>query len=634
MLERIDFLSLPPTDKLATAKMATISAKFSKFISDLAALLMAKLFYLVSLVPSFTEERLELASVPGLMTLVDTALYQAVEGQLTATVTSSHNLLGAWLDLKRQAVKVLNSLQRSAEGLHAPNGSRLYGMESFAKTCLDVSCEVIQRLTTDRFAETANISSEAVAGVSESHHLGTSRIHSSMPLSSESATLDTGRRIPVQKRAKECWESQRLFCPDYVWADDAAQHCQRLLRLLLKNPYVSSNLDVSASASQEDSHSHPALHRVALQEASLLMLIVTVDLPCRLVQFRASIEADAVVSKRLYLVKSEYRTPFRAFLDAHQSLQRAPSLDMVNTYIKMPKAKVDQSRTDCKDRLQQLLSTPALVEALALEQKCEEYEVEMAKALYSFSELARYLDSKRARLNDASNRDLVLRDTLRRLKGLLCRKAGPDSSTGIRPILLDLQGVLRDEERYDSEEQTCFATISNDAERLHVFVQQLSKLQVLTQSRLSFFRADKRAAELDIPSSIVRGCEEFDPALFRCYYQDWITMVKRQHELADEHDLDLLSEHIRRAEMQLSLISATNQSLDVVRSRLEAVASDCQKRFQVLQEILSEVCLREMNVTVSLHAPDIEKTLRLQPTNCLGIFGLALQMAGETLPLG
>lgn len=583
------------------------------------ASLLSKLVAMVK-PPAVPEIPLEIAAVPGLMTLLDVALYQALEGQLTATATSSHNLLGAWLDLKRQAVKLLNSLQHHEDDTSVP-ASRQFAMESFARTCLDVACDAIQRLATDRFAETANLSTEPVF---EANNVGSTSVIES--------ARDTGRRGPLHQRGKDCWESQRLFCPDYVWADDAAQLCQRLLRVLLKNPFVTGSLEISGGDDPiHDRHSN----RKVEQEASVLLLVVTADLPARLVQYRASIEADSVVSKRLYLVKSEYRAPFRAFLESHQSLQRAPSLDLVDEFKQLPTNMAEQRRTACKDRLQMLLSTPVLVEALALEQKCEEYEVEMAKALYSFSELARYLDLKRARIAavHVACEVSLLRDTTRRLKGVLCRKTGPDSSAGIRPILLDLQGVPRDEELYDAREGSYFTTEKDESKRLAIFVRQLQTLQELCQTRFSFIRADKKA-ELDIPSSIVRGCEEFDHELFACHFQDWLAMVKRQHVLASQNDLDELAAEIRRAEMQMSLAAATKQSLDVVRLRLEVVASDREKRWEVLKEMIEDICMREMNLRVKISAPDREKTLALRNTSALGIFGLALQMAGETLPIG
>ena len=62
--------------------------------------------------PGESEENpLEVYAIPGLMTLLDTALYDTVEGELTATITSSHKLLLAWLDLKHQAIIVLNELE-------------------------------------------------------------------------------------------------------------------------------------------------------------------------------------------------------------------------------------------------------------------------------------------------------------------------------------------------------------------------------------------------------------------------------------------------------------------------------------------------------------------------------------------
>lgn len=44
--------------------------------------------------PGSKGNPLEVEAVPGLMTLLDVALYRAVEGELTATVTSGHALLG------------------------------------------------------------------------------------------------------------------------------------------------------------------------------------------------------------------------------------------------------------------------------------------------------------------------------------------------------------------------------------------------------------------------------------------------------------------------------------------------------------------------------------------------------------
>lgn len=614
------------------------------------------------------EVPLDLVAVPGLMTLMDVALYRTVEGQITATIASAHNLLSTWLDVKRQAIQVLNALQKCHDNSHdrsAPmmtftvsaTSPRSMALESFARTCLDVACDAIQRLTTDRFAETANLSSSDAASIYESSNSfskdmkGTMKTEDSGKMGGNSAMIatlmesaqDTGRRgAPLEpQQGKDCWESQRLYCPDYVWADDAAHHAQRLVRLLFKNPFVTSSFDhrdtdedpvPSLAAKSTDAFPNALVE----QEASVLLLVVTRDLPSRLVQFRASIEADAVIIKRLYLVKSEYRAPFRAFLESHQSLQRAPSLALVQEFTQLPKHKIEPKRTSCKDQLQKLLTQPFLVEALALEQKCEEYEIAMANALYGFCELARYLILKRASIClDDDDAPQLLLDTLRRLKTILCRKAGPDSSTGIRPLLWDLQGIPRDEERHHPSAQSFFVTELELDRRLDLFIQQLRTLRELCcdSKRHAFYRSDRKV-ELDIPSWITRGCDEFDHELFRCHLEDWMAMVQRQHALTREHDFEALAESIRQAEIQMSLAAATNQSLDVVRLRLEAIEFDREKRWEVLKEILEDVCLREINLRVQVLKPNKDKILALQETSELGIFGLALQMAGETLPLG
>ena len=50
---------------------------------------------------------LELPAAPGLMTVVDLALYRSSEGELTPTICSAHALLTVWLYVKEQAQTVL-----------------------------------------------------------------------------------------------------------------------------------------------------------------------------------------------------------------------------------------------------------------------------------------------------------------------------------------------------------------------------------------------------------------------------------------------------------------------------------------------------------------------------------------------
>ena len=717
------------------------------------------------------EEPIDVIAVPGLTTLFDVALYDTYDGQLTSTVTSGHNLLHTWIDIKHQAIKIINLIQKYHDMdemnkiilFHTHNNSNITGrvvsneyhpmihnaatiaryqsLELFVRTCLDVACDAIQRMTTDRFADTANLSlsseaydaTAAAAGTTTStshdnkqsdgsnkggknannnnNNSGSSNIRndasnnnsasmSAMVTALLESANETGRRGGIHTsttnlvgaggtassssasaaviaatttvyRDIDCWESQRLFCPDYIWADDAANLTQRFVRLLFKNNYVMSSFDLNHSKGTNNTNLNsisnnninssvdddtmctsrpmltflPVVNTIIEQEASLLLLVITRDLPSRLVQFRASIEADALILKRLYLVKLEFRAPFRTFLESHQSLQRAPSLTLVNEYLNFPKNKLEQHRTICKDNLQQLLMQPYLVEALALEKTCEDYELAMTETLSGFSDLSRYLLQKRACIippleddEDSIPCNIVqLRETIRRLKSILCRKAGPDSSTGIRPLLLDLQGIPRDEERYDkSVVPSYFVTEKDFDRRLDTFIHQLQALRKFCcyTKRHCFFRTDKKV-ELEIPSSIVRGCDTFDDELFRCRCVDWFNMIKRQHEIVQQNNnLDEIAELIRNAEIQLSLAAATNQSLDVVRLRLETLESDREKRYTIMKEILEGSCLREMNLRVNITKPTMEKTLALQPTTAPGVFGRALLLEDETLPLG
>lgn len=576
---------------------------------------------------------MELHAVPGLMTLLDVALFRTVEGQLTATLTSSHMLLAAWLDLKKQAIVVLLELRRELDG-----GPRRYLMESFARSVLESSCDAIERLTTDKLAQSANLNepfeqSSSTSFSSTTHPVFSGIGSQSMQSALQESTRDTARRHPLPQRQRDCWESARLHCPDYVWADDAAQTHQRLLRALYKHPFCGDTVESSLVGSSDATRQRlaPSTER----QTTLLMKLLETDIPTRLLQFRTAMEADSVVSKRLYLVKSEYRAPFRAFLEGHQTVHKAPSLGLVTEYLGLSPQKANQCGSKAKQRLQMHLEKPQLVEALALERQCEEFETEMAKALYPFCELARFLDQRKARLKVVTGKltegeALELQETLRRLKGILCRKTSHEMSSGIRPLLLDLQGVPRDEDQ--AQRSKTGTDIEGVEENVNTFIEQLQTLERLCGVR-GAFRVENKT-DLELPSSLVRGCTSFDEELFSCQLLDWCAMAERQKEVTKLIDFEELAEKIRRAEMEISIAVAPEQSLEKVRQRLELISTDRDKRFQVLQEIVQEVCLREMNLHVRVVAPDPQKLLGLQPTSAMGIFGTPLQIAGETLPIG
>jgi hypothetical protein len=336
-----------------------------------------------------SEHPLELLAVPGLITILDVALYRSVEGQLTATTCASHALLQAWLDLKYRSQLVLAELVNSDESVRRSQA------ESFARSCIESAWDATERLGTDKLAQSANLSDPYDSNPSGgSNHVlsgvGQQGIVNGVLDSKE----ETGRRYPSEQRPKDCWESSRLFCPDYVWADDVFVTCQRLLKNLIKHPCMETSVVTLVGSTPKRASLSPSAERYL----SILLQLVKDDIPVRLHQFRAAVEADSVVSKRLYLVKCEYRAPFRAFLEAHQSLQRAPTVAMVDDYLSMKSDKAKQKREEAQAKLQNLLETPELVQALALERQCEEMEIEIAKALFPFTEMARILEHKRGRL--------------------------------------------------------------------------------------------------------------------------------------------------------------------------------------------------------------------------------------------
>jgi hypothetical protein len=352
------------------------------------------------------EHPIEITAVPGLTTYLDVALFRANEGQLTATTCSSHALLACWLDVKHQSQQLLQVLVEEEEN----DSNAKLSCESFCRQCLESSMDAIERLSTDKLSQTANLSDpyesiSATAGAGGHHHLlsgvGAQGVASGILESKD----EIGRRYPLQK-LQDCWESPRLHCPDYVWADDSYQACQRWIRNLSKHPFYLRENDafVPLAGSQIHHGNHhnnnstlsnnEPLHPASERQASILIQLIQEDLPMRLHHFCQAMYADEVVTQRLYLVKYEYRAPFRHFLEAHLSLLRAPSMDLVDHYLEHPSPNAES----LKSQLQSLLKTPELVELFALEKECEQIELDMGEALFPFSELARTLDHKKARL--------------------------------------------------------------------------------------------------------------------------------------------------------------------------------------------------------------------------------------------
>ena len=215
-------------------------------------------------------------------------------------------------------------------------------------------------------------------------------------------------------------------------------------------------------------------------------------------------------------------------------------------------------------------------------------------------------------------------------------------SKGIRPLLLDLQGIPRLVEIDSIDPGSVGHKEGLDERRLDKLIHHLEILGVFSQTRTAFRVERKNANAPDtvdnIPIAIVRGCaEEFDSELFRCYIRDWFALVERQREIITRNanpSLDTIAELIRRAEINVSLASANVQSLETVLNRVRQVSIDREKRFEVLKDIVEDVCLREMNLHVRLSPPEPTKVLELKPTSAVGFFGIPLQLAGEKLPIG
>ena len=120
-------------------------------------------------------------------------------------------------------------------------------------------------------------------------------------------------------------------------------------------------------------------------------------------------------------------------------------------------------------------------------------------------------------------------------------------------------------------------------------------------------------------------------------YIDWYEFSKHQRELSigfgSLPSLDELSEQMRHAEIEVSIAMASSQALSLVRQRIEMLENDRQKKFEILQEMVMEICLREMDFSINLLLPEKDAVLVLPDIkSALGLFEPALDLAGESNP--
>ena len=170
-------------------------------------------------------------------------------------------------------------------------------------------------------------------------------------------------------------------------------------------------------------------------------------------------------------------------------------------------------------------------------------------------------------------------------------------------------------------------------ERIDQFLSQLTKISKLVKKTINP-SSNYPALNIDLSLAVVKGCtDQYDPELLKCQLMDWFAIVDRQHLLHENQEN--IQEEIRRAEMKMSIASATPQSLQTIKESLEILKGIKQERYQVLKEMVEEVCLREMNLYVSLTGPLSQQVLELRETpSAPGLFGIPLQIAGEALPIG
>ena len=161
---------------------------------------------------------------------------------------------------------------------------------------------------------------------------------------------------------------------------------------------------------------------------------------------------------------------------------------------------------------------------------------------------------------------------------------------------------------------------------------QLECLSTLIKTR-NAFRTKKGNHDIEFSASVIKGCtEDFDAELLECQLLDWFQMVGKQLELS-QGQTDIVS-NIREVETTIGIADATVESIDMAKENLDYMTDDRQQRLEFLQDLVEDLCLREMNLHVLILDPDPNANLILKETSAAGFLGVPLQLACEILPVG
>jgi len=630
---------------------------------------------------------------PGLITLLDLALYRANEGELTATISSANDLLNVIFEIKRAAHTLSKGAHDFERDLwnspdnedvgkdsltHTEREELEWAVEStlrFAYLTIESCNSAIDSITTDCLSKSANLSgfrSESLltlsnpvgldAGIEDNVSESRSSKTAMRILIDEFSRNFISSNINIKRMAQEAvsvkldsesspktqmdlsgldaWETPRLICPDYVWATEVISVCSRSVRILSKHQCVLSFANFTAASGYNCWSKFPSS---VYRTMELLVKLLKPELVDSLEIFKASVESNAVVSRRLHVVKYEYRAPFRAFLEAHEKMLASPSTDLIKTYLKLhgeqnPKAPTTTprdlklKRNSLETSLRELMHNTRFVEAIELEHRCELLELAMAEMIFPFTELARFIEAKKVRLmhykvhvDDATS----FYSLLRNLRVLFVNSE--PTVAEIQPLLVDLQETLKNTKH--GGEKNPESIDDADSTKLDHFLRRVNYLLDLTKVKGGFQLPDKNNSE--VLTSLLRTCTcTWDPEIFKAQFQDWCDYVNVQHEIVQNDEFEEFSENMQQTEMELGLALASKSSLEMLKMRLGIMERDRQSRFELLQEVVQDVSLRELGCKITLTPLRPESILELPYSSVLGVFGQKLVTEGLSMPIG
>jgi hypothetical protein len=167
-------------------------------------------------------------------------------------------------------------------------------------------------------------------------------------------------------------------------------------------------------------------------------------------------------------------------------------------------------------------------------------------------------------------------------------------------------------------------------EQLDECLSQMTHLVDLTRVKGGYQIVDKKDSEL--LTNLLKTCaSSLDVPLFEAQFEDWSHCVKAQNDIVQNEEFREFANTLRETEIELGIAVASKSSLEMLVMRLGVMERDRQARFDLLQEIIHDISLRELGGNITLSPLRADIVAEMPPSLSFGTFSTKVGQEEESL---